>query len=216
MSSKESDRLIQCLIESSRCLGVCQQKEELDAVNHWEKKVEEYTQELKRYRVKMADSEIQDAIEEYLQARSNILAVGRKYPDRFGGNDNIIGRIGEFLALRFLESIGQHPSMIGHSSNPGYDLIEGNIQTQVKVITSENKKGRNVRLKKPWNQFLLIELGNQYKPESFGLLTEAQHFQAIEDNPTWSQTPIVKLTMLGPKGLLGKYGQVYRASQLSI
>lgn len=47
MNRKESDRLIQCLIESSRCLGVYQQKEDKDAITHWGKKVEEYTQELK-------------------------------------------------------------------------------------------------------------------------------------------------------------------------
>ncbi|WP_444935240.1 hypothetical protein ACJJIW_11720 [Microbulbifer sp. JMSA004] len=163
----------------------------------------------------MSDIEIQEGIEEYLKARKNVLALGRKYPDRIGGNDNIIGRIGEFIALRFLESIGQNPQMVEHSSNPGFDLLEGETQTQVKVITSENRKGRNVRLKKPWNQFLLIELGEQYKPERIGVLTEAQHQKALNEN-NWSKSPIVKLTMLGPKGLIGRYGKIYAKNELSI
>ncbi len=84
----------------------------------------------------MADLEIWEGIHNYLKARKNLLTLAEKYPDRFGGNDNIIGRIGEFIALRFLESLGQHPQKVSSASNPEYDLFEKNIQTQVKVITS--------------------------------------------------------------------------------
>lgn len=164
----------------------------------------------------MPDSEIQDGIEKYLQARKNILKIGRKYPERIGGNDNIIGRIGEFIALRFLESLGQKPEKILHSSNPGYDLIENSIQTQVKVITSENQKGKSVRLKKPWNQLVLIELGEHYKPVRIGVLTEDQHQLALNENKGWSKSPIVKLTMLGPKGLIGRYGTIYKQDEIAI
>ena len=164
----------------------------------------------------MSDSEIQEGIEKYLHARKNILELGRNHPERIGGNDNIIGRIGEFIALRFLESLGQKPEKILHSSNPGYDLVENNIQTQVKVITSENKKGKNVRLKKPWNQFVLIELGEHYKPKKIGVLTEAQHQTALSENDGWSQTPVTKLSMLGPKGLIGRYGTIYEKNEVAI
>jgi len=164
----------------------------------------------------MPDSDIKNGIEKYLQARKNILELGRKHPERIGGNDNIIGRIGEFIALQFLESIGQKPKKMLHSSNPGYDLIENDIQTQVKVITSENQKGRNVRLKKPWNQFVLIELGEHYKPERIGVLTEQQHQIALSENKGWSESPIVKLSMLGAKGLIGRYGTVYEKSRIAI
>jgi hypothetical protein len=164
----------------------------------------------------MSDSEIQEGIEKYLHARKNILELGRSHPERIGGNDNIIGRIGEFIALRFLESLGQKPEKILHSSNPGYDLVENNIQTQVKVITSENEKGKTVRLKKPWNQFVLIELGEHYKPERIGVLTEAQHQTALSENEGWSQTPVTKLSMLGPKGLIGRYGTIYEKNEVAI
>ena len=164
----------------------------------------------------MIDNEIHKSIEKYIEARKNILAIGRKYPERIGGNDNIIGRIGEFFAIKFLESLGQNPKMAPSSSNPGYDLEQSGIQTQVKVITSENKNGRNVRLKKPWTQFLLIELGENYKPKRIGLITEAQHQIALNENKTWSLTPYAKLTMLGNKGLIGKYGKVYSKDEMPI
>lgn len=164
----------------------------------------------------MTDKLIQTAIENYLQARHALLEMGRQYPGRIGGNDNIIGRIGEFIALRFLEKLGQHPVKVNGASNPGYDLVEGDIQTQVKVITDENQKGRNVRLTEPWNQFVLIELGQHYSPVRIGVLTRKQQNEALAENPSWSKTPIVKLTMLGPKGLIGKYGRVYQTHELAV
>ena len=164
----------------------------------------------------MSDAQIQAAIDKYLQARHELLLLGKTHPTRIGGNDNIIGRIGEFIALRFLESLGQHPEKVEGSSNPGYDLIEGTVQTQVKVITEENQKGRNVRLTEPWTQLVLVELGEHYKPKRIGLLTRAQHQQSCQDNPTWSVTPYAKRTMLGPKGLIGRYGRVYQGSEVAV
>lgn len=164
----------------------------------------------------MIDQMIQAAIENYLQARQALLEMGHQHPGRIGGNDNIIGRIGEFIALRFLESLGQHPVKVNGAANPGYDLIEGDIQTQVKAITKENKKGRNVRLTEPWNQFILIELGQHYSPIRIGILTRDQHAAAISENRDWSKKPIVKLTMLGPKGLIGRYGRVYQGDEIPL
>jgi hypothetical protein len=164
----------------------------------------------------MPDTEIQAAIEKYLKARHELLELGRHYPERIGGNDNMIGRIGEFIALRFLEELGQHPVKVEGKSNPGYDLIEDEIQTQVKVITEENQKGRNVRLVEPWNQLVFIELGTNYKPVRIGLITKSQLMLACTENPNWSPSPIIKRTMLGPKGLIGKYGRIYQGSELAV
>src|SRR5258706_13039508 len=107
----------------------------------------------------MSDTDIQRSIDKYLQARHELIELARKHPGRIGGNDNIIGRIGEFIGLRFLESLGQKPIKADGSSNTGYDLLENEIKTQVKVITEENQKGRNVRLVEPWTQLVEIELG---------------------------------------------------------
>lgn len=157
----------------------------------------------------MPDREINKAISDYLDARKNILRLGYAYPHLIGGNDNIIGRIGEFIAIRFLESLGQQPKKVEHRSNQGYDLVEGKRLTQVKVITSENEKGKTVRLIKPWNQFVFIKLDEDYQPSTIGILTENQHEIALSENPTWSASPVVKLTMLGEKGLIGRYGELH-------
>ena len=164
----------------------------------------------------MSDEQIQAAIDRYLQSRHELLLLGKTYPARIGGNDNIIGRIGEFIALRFLESLGQRPLKVEGSSNPGYDLIEGTVQTQVKVITEENQKGRNVRLTEPWTQLVLVELGVHYKPTRIGLLTKSQLHQSCHDNSRWSVTPYVKRSMLGSKGLIGRYGRVYEGGEVTV
>jgi hypothetical protein len=163
----------------------------------------------------MVDTKIQADIEKYLQARHEILKLGQEHPDRIGGNDNVIGRIGEFIALRFLEGLGQRPVKVLSSSNPGYDLIEGDRKTQVKVITEENNRGRTVRLKDPWDQLLVIKLGKHYKPVRIGILTQDQNRRALSEN-NWSKTPVVSLGMLQPGGLIGKYGCVYQGSEIVV
>lgn len=163
------------------------------------------------------DAEIQDVIEGYLQARQRILELGREVPERIGGNDNIIGRIGEFIGLRFLESLGQQPIKVKGSANPGYDLYDSEDNerlTQVKAITHENQRGRSVRLTPGWTQFLLLELGEHYIPERIGVLTSEQQKQAIADGFAKTATPVVSLTMLSAKGLIGRYGWMYGAKQL--
>jgi hypothetical protein len=164
----------------------------------------------------MSDADIQRSINKYLQARHELIELARKHPGRIGGNDNIIGRIGEFIGLRFLESLGQKPVKVNGSSNTGYDLSENEIRTQVKVITEENQKGRNVRLVEPWTQLVVIELGPRYRPIRIGVLTKVQHLCACIENPGWSKTPYVKRSMLGPKGLISRYGRVYQGDELAV
>lgn len=160
------------------------------------------------------DDEIKQAIEAYLQVRKRILAIGRDVPERIGGNDNIIGRIGEFLGLRFLEALGQRPEKVEGASNPGYDLVEGDCRTQVKAITHENQRGRSVRLTPGWTQFLLMELGEHYTPDRIGLLTLEQQQLALDAGFAKTETPVVSLTMLGAKGLIGSYGRVYDREEI--
>lgn len=164
----------------------------------------------------MPDSTIKTAVDAYLKARHELLELGRMYPHRIGGNDNIIGRIGEFIALRFLEKSGRRPEKVLSSSNPGFDLTEGTARIQVKVITEENQKGRSVRLTDPWTELLLIELDAGYKPSRLGHITKEQHERACVENVGWSRTPIVKRTMLGPKGLIARYGCVYSGDAIAV
>ncbi|WP_105618575.1 hypothetical protein [Vallitalea okinawensis] len=155
-------------------------------------------------------TEIENAITSYITARRNIIEVGNKYPSLFSGNDNIIGRIGEFYALMFLLDYGQQPSKILNASNPGFDLIDEKtgLKTQVKVITAENKLGRTVQLKDGWDQLLLIILDSNYDIESIGVLQHDKFEISIKENPTHSRTPYIRKSMLGPKGIFGRYGTV--------
>lgn len=160
------------------------------------------------------DADIKAVIEHYLQARTVLLALGRELPERIGGNDNIIGRIGEFLGMRFLEALSRTPRKAEGLSNPGYDLIDGDSCIQVKAITQENQRGRSVRLTPGWNELLLIELGEHYTPVRIGLLTREQQQKAIAEGFSKTELPVVRLSMLGTKGLIGRYGRVYGREEI--
>jgi hypothetical protein len=163
------------------------------------------------------DAEIQKAIDVYLKARAALRAVGEKYPKRMGGNDNLIGRIGEFMALQHLEQRGRAPKKIGggrRSANPGFDLVEGGARIQVKVISHENKRGRSTRLKGRWSELLLIELGPDYRQSRIGHLRAKDYAKARRKDKRFSGTPLVRRSMLGNKGLIGRYGKVTHAEEL--
>lgn len=164
----------------------------------------------------MSDKIIQTAINRYLKARHELIDLSQDYPERIGGNDNIIGRIGEFIALRFLEGRGQHARKHKSSANKGYDLYEGRRRTQVKVITEENEAGRTTRLPKQWHQFILIELGKKYKCIRIGMLTSAQHRRARSEDARLSSRPYAARTMLNENGLIGRYGDLASTKELDM
>ena len=162
------------------------------------------------------DAEIQAAIDAYLKARAALRFVGEKYPARMGGNDNLIGRIGEFIALRYFEGQGRSPRKVGgghNSTNPGFDLEEGNARIQVKVITHENKRGSSTRLKAPWTEFLLIELGSDYRQSRIGHLWEEDHAKARKKDKRLTEFPTARRSMLGENGLIARYGKVTHAEE---
>ena len=156
--------------------------------------------------------EIAEAVRAYLLARRQLFEVAEKYPSEMRGNDNIIGRIGEYLALQFLRSKGRFPTKTKSLSQEGFDLEDGAIRISVKLLTSENVRGRGVRLKEPWDEFLLIQLSTSDLTGRVGLITKAQFEMARAENGTWGAEPIVKLGMLGKNGLFGKYGAVETVS----
>jgi hypothetical protein len=153
-------------------------------------------------------SEIDNAVKSYLEARRAFFAIAQKNPDELKGNDNIVGRIGEYLAISYLRSLSRRPKKVGSNSQKGHDLVEGMAQISVKLLTSENIKGRGLRLTEPWTELVLINLDTGSLEYKIGHISKAEFEAARLENPTWSATPIVKKTMLGPKGLIGKYGKV--------
>ncbi|MDR5892332.1 hypothetical protein QC820_05845 [Halomonas mongoliensis] len=59
-----------------------------------------------------------------------------------------------------------------------------------------------------------MELGEHYTPDRIELLTLEQQQQALDAGFAKTETPVVSLTMLGAKGLIGRYGRVYDREEL--
>lgn len=84
---------------------------------------------------------------DYLQARVEFEAKVKSLhlKEYLGGNDNFVGRIGEFLAMRYLEKF--HGLEVEYArakeyneSRPATDLLADNIWWSVKCLTLENNK----------------------------------------------------------------------------
>jgi len=149
------------------------------------------------------------AIRSYLTGRKYFLTVAQRYAEDLKGNDNIIGRIGEYIAINYLRRKKMTPKKVRSKSQQGYDIIcKGNKKVSVKIITKENILGRTTRLTEPWDDFVLIEFDKNYKVKQIGHLTKKEFKKALKDHPGWSKKPYVKTTMLGKKGLIGKYGEL--------
>lgn len=156
--------------------------------------------------------EVEDAIAHYLRARNTFLSVAARHPDLLAGNDNVIGRIGEYLAMSFLKQEGRQTKKVDSRSEKGHDLLDGTIRISVKILTNENVRGRGLRLTEPWDELLMIDFDTNSLAYRVGHLIKSQFEKARTENPAWSARPIVKKTMLGPKGLIGRYGVVSSAT----
>ena len=152
--------------------------------------------------------EVDTAVKGYLTARRAFFGVAVRNPEELSGNDNIVGRIGEYLALIYLRSVGRRPKKVSSRSQQGHDLIEGDAQISVKLISSENANGRGLRLTEPWTELILIYLDTDSLTYQVGHITNEQFWRARVENPGWSTSPIIKKSMLGRKGLIGRYGKV--------
>lgn len=155
------------------------------------------------------DDEIKDAIRSYLKARRELFAVAEKYPEELRGNDNVIGQIGEYLAIQFLrEEKGRTPIKTRNLSQKGFDLEDGPVQISVKILTSENQRGRGMRLTDPWHEFLLIHLSMSDLSGRVGFITREKFDEARIANPRRSQFPKASISMLGQGGLFSKFGEI--------
>ncbi len=160
----------------------------------------------------MTDSvtaEVEGAIVGYLSARKRLLEVAGRHPELLRGNDNIVGtRIGEYIAMCWLKRQGRNPLKADVPTEKGYDLVVGETRISVKMLTQENTRGRTTRLTDPWDELLVIDFDTKALRYRVGWLLRTDFDRARLENPTWSEHPYVKSTMLGNKGLVGRYGKM--------
>lgn len=153
--------------------------------------------------------ELKSLAKKYLSARQDFLSAIRKDHPELGGNDNIVGRIGEFVALQFLNNCNRVVEKCKSATNKGYDIVcSENRQISVKTITAESKTGRSTQLKQPWQELIMIYIGENYEVELIG------HIH-IEDYNIALQQQIVRENQVADKrllldgGLFSKYGKLY-------
>lgn len=102
-------------------------------------------------------SKLKKVCKNYLKARREFLDISNQQNELFG-NDNIVGRIGEFIAIQFLRNYSRVPIKNLNKTQKGYDLLCNNKKISVKTITCENLTKRTTRIKDPWDELVLIEL----------------------------------------------------------
>lgn len=146
--------------------------------------------------------EISAAIREYLAARRKLFDVAEKHPDEMRGNDNVIGRIGEYLALQFLRSKQRLPTKTLNLSQKGFDLEEGRIRISVKLLTTENRRGRGARLTESWDELILILLNTSDLSGTIGFITRQSFIDA-----GYCPTAQVTSRMLQDGALFDSYGE---------
>ena len=145
----------------------------------------------------------------YLKSRQDFLIVAEK-TDWLFGNDNLVGRIGEFIAYQYLHEHNRDPKRPKSRTEKGYDFLcdNGKVRISVKTITAENKDGKTTTLSEPWDELILITINNKGKIEKFGIITKDQFQKSKNSGHIKSQMPYARRTMVGPKGLISKFGEI--------
>lgn len=149
---------------------------------------------------------------EYLLARKKFRDATDHDPI-LSGNDNIVGRIGEFVTVQFLKRELKRKKVV-KNKNPvqiGYDIIADRRRISVKTITAENASGRTTKINQPWDEFVLVELGEDSRVFRIGYLTS-------NDYKKWSgfrndKYPIASRSMFGKNGLISKHGKIFEGKQ---
>ena len=157
---------------------------------------------------KKLKQEIDTVINQYIKARIKFYQMQETHPNYLKGNDNVIGVIGEYYAMLYLEFQGRNPVKVENRNQKGYDLYCEKKKISVKVITAENKGQKTGKIKDEWDELVLIILNENYKPKKIGCLMRKDYKKARIDNPKLSKEPYAKASMLGKKGVIGIYGKV--------
>ena len=163
-------------------------------------------------------TQLKQVAREYLQARHDFLTKSAAYPE-LAGNDNLMGRIGEMVAVQFLRSQGRTVDKHEQSNYPVTDLqVAGAngkpINVSVKLISAENKRGATTALKSGWDEFILVELQANYEVKRLGWLT-TDDLRSSGQEGLGLTSPITKRRMLDADGLVGRFGRVYTIENAS-
>lgn len=154
-------------------------------------------------------NELKCLAKRYLSARQEFLSAIREDHPELGGNDNIVGRIGEFIALQFLNDNNRDVTKCKSATNKGYDLVcSEDRQISVKTITAESKTGRSTQLKQPWQELIMIYIGKSYEVEIIGHIhIEDYNIALSQQFVRENQVADKKLLLEG--GLFSKFGKLY-------
>jgi hypothetical protein len=163
-------------------------------------------------------TQLKQVARDYLEARHVFLTKSAAYPE-LKGNDNLMGRIGEMVAVQFLRSQGRTVDKHEDSNFPVTDLAvkePGGKQrfVSVKLISAENTRGSSSALKYGWDEFILVELQANYEVKRLGWLT-MEHLRSQQQEGMVAGSPITKRRMLDADGLIGLFGQVYNSANAS-
>lgn len=159
-------------------------------------------------------SELRDLAKSYLKARKAFINKARNL-DYLVGNDNIMGRIGELVALRFFEvEHGVRLNKAVKKNEKDYDLYstDKKIRVSVKLISCENNIGQTTKITGDWTDFVLVHL-KDYKVIEIGHVKRNRFDDAVKDKRI-SASPLTRRTMLQPEHLFGKYGRVINGAKV--
>lgn len=154
-------------------------------------------------------SKVTKICHDYLETRKIFKEASKKYLS-ISGNDNIIGIIGEFIAIQFLYDKLERKEVYTNDSksNKGFDLIADGKRVSVKMITFENKAGRGVRITYPWDELIFIYLGES-GVEKIGYIKNKDFKEKIK-----TENPYTDKKMLNPGGVIGGLNADYKSLYL--
>lgn len=158
--------------------------------------------------------ELQILAKNYLSARREFLSTIREDHPELGGNDNIVGRIGEFVALQFLRRSNREVTKCKNATNKGFDIECSNgRQISVKTITAESKTGRTTKLKQPWHELIMVYIGDNYEIEKIGHI-HIEDFKIAISQKIVPEDPVANRRFFIENGLFSKFGKIYSGEQV--
>ena len=160
-------------------------------------------------------NKLRELAKEYLKARQEFLIKSEKI-EELKGNDNIVGRIGELVAIQFLQDRGIGAIKNSSQVQKGYDLTANNGKNKisVKIITAENKSGRTTKIKNPWTDLVLITLNSAYTVEKIGFIKNVDLKKAVLSGVLKSEEPYASRKLLDKGSVFDLFGTIWEGDSV--